>query len=164
MPKVKCKYCGELLERDSEECVKVAERRYAHKTCAESLSKQEKKEAGYKEQIIQFMYTLYGKETNFGLIERELAKYIKDFNYTYSGIYKSLVYHYEVKKGETEKGKGHLGIVPYVYQDAYNYYYDLWLKQQQNVGIQIKPAEVKHIVIKPPTAATRKIKLFNLDD
>ena len=53
-------------------------------------------------------------------------------NYTYSGIYKSIVYWYEVKHGDVEKSYYGLGIVPYIYEQAYQYYYNIWLAQQNN--------------------------------
>ena len=45
---------------------------------------------------------------------------------------KSLVYFYQVKGNPISKANGALGIVPYVYQDAYNYYYSLFMAQQAN--------------------------------
>jgi hypothetical protein len=47
------------------------------------------------------------------------------YNYTYSGIHRSLEYFYEVKGNSLDKANGGIGIVPFVYQDAYNYYYSL---------------------------------------
>ena len=52
--------------------------------------------------------------------------------YTYSGVFKTLVYWYEVKHGDIEKSNFGLGIVPYIYQDAFRYYKALWETQQRN--------------------------------
>lgn len=44
-------------------------------------------------------------------------------------------YFFEVKNGSLEKARGGIGIVPWIYEDAYNYYYSIWLAQQENSKI-----------------------------
>ena len=96
-------------------------------------------------------------------------KQIKDFqtqyNYSLSGILKSLVWFYEVKGNSPEKSNGGIGIVPYAYQDAYNYYYSLFVAQSQNATIDIQELtnKVKEVVIPPPEIKLPK-RLFNLED
>jgi hypothetical protein len=41
---------------------------------------------------------------------------VEDYHFTYSGILNTLKYWYEIKKNDTSKSNGALGIVPYVYQ------------------------------------------------
>ena len=45
---------------------------------------------------------------------------------------KALIYFYEVKGNSVEKANGGIGIIPWIYKDAYNYYYDLWMIKQRN--------------------------------
>lgn len=52
---------------------------------------------------------------------------MQDYNYTYSGILRTLKYVFEVKNGDLSKANGGIGIVPWKYQEAYNYYYNQWL-------------------------------------
>ena len=65
-----------------------------------------------------------------------------------------VTYAYEVKKLDINKSNG-IGIIPYIYQDAYNYYYNLWLINQKNV-VEIK--------IPQPELKPRKRKLFTFLD
>ena len=74
---------------------------------------------------------LFGDTANYAQIKRQLKIYINDNHYSYSGILKSLIYFYKIKGNSTEKANGALGIVPFVYQDAYNYYYSIWLANQK---------------------------------
>ena len=52
-----------------------------------------------------------------------------------------------------------------MYQDAYNYYYALFLAQSQNENKDIKEitTKVKEVVIPPPKVILPK-RFFNLDD
>lgn len=67
---------------------------------------------------------------------------------------KTLKYFFEVKGHTTEKANGGIGIIPFVYEDARNYYYDIWVTQQENQQRISATAEiilpVKEIHIKPP--------------
>ena len=99
-------------------------------------------------------------------VKRQISDYIEEYNFTYSGIQKSLEYFYHVKGNSLEKANGGIGIVPYIYQDAYNYYYALWEAKQKNIGIKIKEyvADTKEISIPPPQRKLKKRKLFTFLD
>ena len=79
---------------------------------------------------------------------------------------KALVYFYEIKGGDKSKANGGIGIVPYVYQNAYNYFYELWLAQQKNKDVQIElyQPRVKEIVIPRPERKIKKRPLFTFLD
>ena len=99
-------------------------------------------------------------------IQKQLQKYIENYHYTYSGIHKALTYWFEIKHNPIEAAKESIGIVPYIYQDAYNYYYALWLAQEANKGKQISDfvPQVKVIEISPPERKVKKRKLFTFLD
>ena len=85
-------------------------------------------------------------------VRKQINQYITEYNYTYSGMRKALVYFYEVKHNDPAKANGGIGIIPYCYNQARDYYYSLWLAQQQNVDKVIdeyKP-EVVEVRIQPP--------------
>lgn len=95
-------------------------------------------------------------------IQKQIKQYIEEYNYTYSGIKKALVYFFEIKSNPISKANGGIGIVPYVYQQAYNYYLALWQAQQKNqdkVVEEYRPV-IKEIVIPRPQAKIRKRQLF----
>jgi hypothetical protein len=99
-------------------------------------------------------------------VRKQINSFIEKFNYTYSGIRKALIYHYEIKGGDKSKANGGIGIVPYVYQDAYNYHYNLWLAQEKNKNIQVETyaPKIKNITILKPERKVKERKLFTFLD
>jgi starvation-inducible outer membrane lipoprotein len=79
---------------------------------------------------------------------------------------KALAYFYEVKKNSTEKANGGIGIIPYVYNNAYNYYYNIWMANQTNNAKPIEQYQPQERVIKipPPKRVEKKKKLFSFLD
>ena len=95
-------------------------------------------------------------------IRKQINTYINEYHYTYSGILKSLIYFYEIKHNSIEKANGGIGIVPYTYTAARNYYYAIWEAQQKNeekVIEEYKP-KVKEVVITTPQRKVKKRRLF----
>lgn len=92
------------------------------------LSKEEKDKAALEAYIMK----LFDTNKVPARAQQQIKQFVSDRNYTYSGILKSLTYFYEVKHGSTEKANGGIGIVPFIYDDAYRYYYSIWLAQQEN--------------------------------
>ena len=99
-------------------------------------------------------------------IRKQLNTYQEQYGYTYSGMHKALIYFYEIKGNSVEKANGGVGIIPYVYQDAYNYYYSLWEAQQANKDKEIETyIPVEEVVRIPvPQRKLKKRKLFTFLD
>ena len=98
--------------------------------------------------------------------KKQIKQFITEYNYSYSGILKALIYFYEIKGGDKERAHDSIGIVPYIYQDAYRYYYSLWEAQQKNkdkVVVEYVPV-VKEIVIPVPQRQVKKRKVFSFLD
>jgi hypothetical protein len=76
---------------------------------------------------------------------------------------KSLKYFYEVKKNDVSKAKGGIGIIPYIYQDAWNYYYHIWVANQSNQAKPVEQYQPQERVIKIPIPkrVEKKKKLFS---
>lgn len=165
---VKCPYCGKSFNRDKTvDFVQINSRRYAHTTChAEHLAQisQEEKDLIALEDYIKKLLNL---DSINAKVRKQIADYHTNQKYSYTGILKALTYFYEVKGNSVEKANGGIGIVPYVYQDAYNYYYHIWMAQQIN---EVKPIEQytappeRVIIIPPPKRVDKKKKLFTFLD
>lgn len=104
-------------------------RRYAHIDCARTQEENKSKIEKDKEALETYIRQLFNMSTINSKIQRQIKSYMKEYSYTYSGIHKTLKYFYEVKGGSVEKANGGIGIVPYIYDDAYRYYYNLWEAQ-----------------------------------
>ena len=65
-----------------------------------------------------------------------------------------------------EKANGSIGIVPYIYDKAFQYYYSRWLANQQNEDKNIKEyvPNLREVTIPSPQLKVRKRKLFSFLD
>lgn len=79
---------------------------------------------------------------------------------------KALIYFYEIKGNSYEKANGGIGIIPYTYDAAYQYYFAIWLANQNNSDLALKNYEVKQekIKIHPPQRKINKKKRFSFLD
>lgn len=168
---VKCPYCNKEFDTIQEEFVQLG-RRYAHKSCFDNAggaspykkdSKPIKKKAAAADsdlkELKEYINELYGNSANWAMITKQIKTFQKEYNYTYSGMLKTLKYFYEIKGGSKEKSNGTIGILPYIYQEAFQYYYGIYQAQQINSNKEIKKS-IKNVTIKPPFVERIKKKYF----
>ena len=160
---VKCLYCGQQFDRLSEPNIKLG-RRYAHLSCYEAQDDKTLKEEKDKHDFFEYIKELYGQDYNYISISKQAESYIKQYGFTYSGMLKSLKWFYEVKHNDKESSNGRIGIIPYIYEDAKKYYYNLYLAQERNKDVTNYRLEVKEIVIASPRVFIAPPKLFDLGD
>ena len=163
-----CPACGQKFDRDKIQAVKVGARRYGHASCypdnKDFVPLEIKEEDKDLTALKDYISKKYGAKANWPLINKQ----IKDFQskgFTLSGILKSLVWFYDVKRNSVENSNGGIGICEYCYQDAYNYYYSLFIAQSQNENKDFKSIlnKVKEIVIPVPKVREEK-RMFKLQD
>ena len=163
---VTCTICKKRFDRDKYPAVLVNTRRYAHASCAGALSEEQAKEEQDRQALEEYIIQLFNLKHMDGRITLQIKKFIQDYNYTYSGILRTLKYFYEVKKNNLSKSNNGIGIVPWVYQEAYNYYYNQWLLKQKNTDKNIEEYSPHYIdiVIKEPMRQPKKRKIFTFLD
>lgn len=164
-----CTVCNQRFDRDKVQAVKTGARRYAHLRCKPDGEKVPLPNIEVDEDL-QKLEDYIKKLLNEEYVNARVRKQIKDFKeeygYSYSGMLKSLVYFYEVKGNSKEKANGGIGIIPFIYKDAYNYYFELFTAQNKNQSKDVisYTSKIKEITIKPPTVYIPPKKLFDLDD
>ena len=96
-------------------------------------------------------------------IQKQINEFLSKYNYTYSGMLKALIYFYEIKNNSIANANGGIGIIPYIYDDAYRYYYNLWLIEQSytNKDISNYIPKKETITIVSPDRKTSIKKPFN---
>ena len=164
---VKCLYCGVTFDCAKEPFEKPRGNRYAHKLCYDKHMNSMSQEERDYEALVEYIKELLGSDIN-PRVWKQLKEYRADpYNYTYSGILKTLQWWYDIKGNDVERANGAIGIVPYVYNDAYNYYYNIWLANQKNEEI-LKPEkmiiEVREVHIPVPQRKIKKRELFTFLD
>ena len=167
---VKCPICNQHFDANLEPFVMINTRRYAHKTCAEVAEQNKTKEQKDKELLENYIKDLFGINSITPKIKKQIDTFHKEKNYSYSGMYKSLKYHFEIRKNSIEKANGGIGIIPYVWNDALIYWRAIWEAQQQNKDVEIQDfiLPVKEVHILPPQRQpmkhTRKLFVFLDED
>ena len=166
MRKVKCLYCGETFDREKIPAVLVSGRRYAHKSCAELINSSKTKEELEYEELEKYIKNLLKDSYVEAKVKKQIMEFKDDYNYSFSGMLKTLIWFYEIEKNSVDKANGGIGIIPFVYNDAYNYYLKIFEAEQRNSLINIKnyQPEVEEIVIPPPIISSNQIHFFKLEE
>lgn len=164
---VKCSVCGEYFDAETTPYEKTHKgRRYAHVYCIEHRDELISQDQKDKEQLEGYLKEILQVEQLTPRFYKSLNDFIKLYNYTYKGIFQALVYFIEIKQNDKSKITESLGIVPYIYKDAYNYFFALWEARQKNevkVIDKYKP-DVEEVTIPRPQAKVTKRKLFTFLD
>lgn len=113
--KFTCVTCAPLLNTLHFDTFEINEDGVVRNTPLADKTEEEQRQA-----VIAFAYNIFNNKLNpaaYRLINQYLKK-----GYTYLGILRALEYFYVVKKNGIAKSKNNIGIVPYVYNDAQDYY------------------------------------------
>lgn len=182
-----CPYCGESIQKDSPN-VPYKGRSY-HKKCFEKYTKEIKtkkdkelskkatkqkkvkpkielknglSEEEYKEKKKYFEYLrqLTGNDLS-AKIYALTDDYIKKYNFTYPQMYKTLYYLKEIK--EKELVGDIVGIIPYYYTEAENYFKEINKVEEQNKEIDLSKMYQSRTIIVRPTKG-HKQSLINIDE
>lgn len=169
MVRVKCPYCNEYFDRDSEPYILIG-RRYAHPGCAAKAEQEKPQLEKDKDEVYEVCKRIFGKELSYMTTMRLFEKYIDPngkYKFTTSGVIRTLVYYYEILKNPvTKEANNTIGIVPFVYQQAYDYYFKIWEAQESNKNISFEEFKPKEVVINipDPKCEVKKRKLFSFLD
>ena len=155
---VKCLYCGKTFDRNLEEYVQVNKVRYAHKICYDQHQSHLTQEQKDIEALHNYIKKLFGIDSLSVKIKKQIEDYHNNKNYTYSGIYKSLLYFYQVKGNSIDNANGGIGIVPYVYEDARNYYTAIFAAQERSQAKPIAQWQPKVIEVHIPPPVSKPMK------
>lgn len=140
---VTCRVCKEKFNADPEqegvEWVMPSRNWYYHKVCyTEWLSAVDTDTDMSDDEWAKYIYDYLKHDVhldyNYHLIEAQRKAMLKDHEnkMTSKGIYFALRYFYDIQHGDKEKSRGGIGIVPYVYKDAAQY----WIgREKRNRGI-----------------------------
>lgn len=164
MSRVKCPWCEEWFKTNEVEYnYDTKLKRYFHSHCY----KKYERELEHKEELKEYILNMFDYKGLGPKINSQIKKYRTEMNFTYEGILKSLKYFYDVKGNSTEKANGGIGIVPYVYQEANNYYdkKELRNKSIENRINQFKITEEnkKKIVVKKSNLINNKKEKKTID-
>lgn len=161
---VKCFYCQQMFNTVEVPYVKVNERRYAHKDCAErGASILSKVEHSYNN-LIKYIQKLFDMKGLNPRITKQIKDFREQYGYTYDGILGTLTYWYEVRNAPIDKANEGIGIVPYIYSQAREYYEKINKANSLNAATQDYKARVIEVVIQPPQPQESQPRLFKFEE
>lgn len=138
--KVKCPSCEMLNDK---EIAVLYQNRYYCKTCFEQ--KQQIKDH-YKD-LLDYICKLYNLQVPNGWILKQIKEYKEQFNYSYLGMKTTLHYFFEIQGNEIKDDQG-VGIIPFVYEEAKQFYIDKKSIKENSEKCDIKELQEKNCVIK----------------
>ena len=163
-----CIYCNKEINIIKEKYKELSKDKFAHLNCWE----ENKDKLTDKEKLEIYINNLFNSKKLNPKINKQIKDYIENYGYSYSGIHKALIYYYEIKgnKFDLLKTGGGIGIVPFCYQQAYNYYHSIWEAQQNQqtaisqTGIEKFIPKTIEIKIPVPICEPKKLNLFSFLD
>lgn len=160
---VKCLICGQEFDASEEQYTKVG-KRYVHKDCFEHKEEMMSKEQKDKNALYEFIKELFKLPFVPPRIIKQTEDYKRDYGFSYSGMQKALYYFYIIKGNSIEKANGGCGILPYIYQEAYNYYYALYKRNLVNEQKDFVAKEIEIVISQPKRHAMRRKKFTFLEE
>lgn len=150
---IKCYFCGVPTERKT---ALRKEGKAFHEECYSDYVD--------RRELFKYCCSLWGLKAPGPLISRQ-AKDFRKKGYTYKGMKLSLKYFYEVKNNDRNKYKGSetIGIIPYCYEEAKEYYTKLMLKQQE-LGEQAKELNTQETKVLKVRQYKKKPELFDFEN
>lgn len=150
---VKCQYCKQDVDKN--DAVRFDEKNFHEKCCQEYKDRKE---------IYKYVAHLFGfkSENRPGPVVIAQLKLFREKypHYTFKGILNALIYFYEVKKGSKKRANEGIGIVPYIYDEAQEYFKRLNYKKEQIAETVSKQLEEESVILKVKKINEKKKKIF----
>lgn len=162
---VKCYYCGQTFDRDKEPFIQIqGTRRYAHKNCQLETASKETQERLALEDYVKKLFKMDYVHPN---IQKQINEYTSQMGFTLSGIRSTLFYYFDILNNKPILSNPTIGIVPYVYPQAKEYYYKIYKAKQLNENKDINNYKTKEISVTiraPEREPLRRRELFTFLD
>ena len=152
--KTKCPACSLFFDRDIMPYVHH-KNRYYHEDCYNKNLSLEQKQLVEKAELEKYICELFNIKEITPRIMKQMNDYVKINGFTYKGIQLTLYYFFELKGNPLSKSNGAIGIVPFVYSDAKEFFQKKAQAEETNKKIITKLnnilLEYKTVKIKPPS-------------
>ena len=147
-----CEFCHKGIPKGLE--VPLPGDRYAHTEC---YSQDQQSEKSDYDKLFEYIMKLYNESFVNPAKQKSIQKMMEEFGFTYSGIHGTLVYIYEIlRKNPTDSN--YLGIVPYYYIKAKEYYAKMAKVKTINSKKDIENYKPKQIIVKSKERNRQSVK------
>lgn len=151
---------------EKEKFIELSPRKYLHEKCKHLYDNQKSKEERDLTDLEEYIKKLFNEDSISEKHKRQINEFKKTYGYTYSGMLRSLKYFFEKKGNPIEKARGSIGIIPYIYTEAGEYYTALWNANQINKDKNIQSFKPQEVIVSIASPKKRKLKsnLFSFLD
>lgn len=159
---VKCFECKWNVEKDGAISV---DGHYYHTACYQKVLD--------RKELFTYVCKLFGLKTPGPVIYSQRKSFAEKYGYTDAGMLKTLIYLYDVKKTKIDGAQQRIGLIPYAYEEAQEYFTAEEKRKQeitQRIAENIKTQKIEIIHIKPPqpkrstTPFIDPESLYNMND
>lgn len=164
-PKVSrlCEFCRHSIPIDEARPLEGFDR-WAHIDC---LNEENNRETTSKEKLMKYIQQIYDLDagsTSFQAKLKQANEMVEKKGMTYSGIHGTLKYFVEVKK-QSIKNSDYLGIVPFIYDEAKEYYKRMKEINNYNSKFKLNNFQPKEVSVKfRDTSKTVERKFKSLEE
>lgn len=158
-----CFWCHKMLQITDPDVMPMPQiqNRYVHKACNATHPVDD------REELTAYLIHLFDLDEDYILPNwmKQINQYKTEYDFTYSGMQKTLYYWYEILNHPKNKNYG-LGIIPRVYAQAREYFKNIYEANLRNAEKDLdayKPRDIE-IKITPPQRQIPKRKLFTFLD
>jgi len=159
---VKCPVCGTMNDKEN---TKKIDTRYYCVECGEKREKERNRNKDGWDELFEYICDLYNIDVLTGMMFKQIQNFRENYNYTNTGMYLTLKYYYEILENEVKENTG-LGIIPYYYDRAKQYYIDILTVKKHlkdfEIDEQVNTVKIKNIDIKE-LKKQRQISLDSID-
>lgn len=138
---VTCAGCNLKFDRVSEKAEFIKGRWY-HEGCA--VTKNE------KIALDELICKIFGLKVPGPMNNSLIKKYKDQYGYNYLGMKRALEYFYIIKKRSSSKSEERVGIIPYIYQEAQDYF-EAIERRTEKIGNRAIEKQHKEILVKIET-------------
>ena len=164
----KCRICHQPIDKNNNDWCMPSQNFYYHTKCyTDWRASQPMEDNEWIPMIYDFLARDLKVSYNWWLCDSQRKKFIKENKCTNKGIYFTLKYFYEVKKNAWDKGHGGIGIVPYTYKEATEYWTEQERKRRgfiQGIEKQLQERAARDVVKVKRTETKKKKQKYSLDD
>lgn len=168
-----CPYCSQSVDKGQPS--KVYQKRTYHqhcykKMCDEKYAKTDKKTTAFaqndkkvvtQQDLYSYICKLFKLNELNGKLISQLKNLFSDYNYTYGGVMLTLKYFFEIKGNEPDLKYG-IGIVPFVYDEAKEFFSQKKIIKQKMENTEFKKEEKTVLYKKKPRQNKRLVDIDKL--
>lgn len=138
-----CRVCKQEIDKTLDDWIMPSKNYYFHKSCYGNFkdAKEIKTDKDYEPLIFDYIARDLKVSYDYYKIKAQINQFVKD-GMTCKGILFTLKYYYDrYGKDNWERGYGGIGIVPYCYKEATDYWVNIEIKKQGSCDKIIKQLE-----------------------